>query len=79
MQSQTFHIGGDGGISIAAEATGNADALPVLLAHGGGQTRHAWKRVTADLANAGFRAIAIDMRGRFFEDIFAEYAARRTA
>ena len=36
MQSQTFHIGGDGGISIAAEATGNADALPVLLAHGGG-------------------------------------------
>ena len=33
MQSQTFHIGGNGGISIAAEATGNADALPVLLAH----------------------------------------------
>ena len=60
MQSQTFHIGGNGGISIAAEATGNADALPVLLAHGGGQTRHAWKRVTADLANAGFRPIAID-------------------
>ena len=74
MQSQTFHIGGDGGISIAAEATGNADALPVLLAHGGGQTRHAWKRVTADLANAGFRAIAIDMRGHGDSEWSAEGA-----
>ncbi len=74
MQSQTFHIGGDGGISIAAEATGNADALPVLLAHGGGQTRHAWKRVTADLANAGFRPIAIDMRGHGDSEWSAEGA-----
>ena len=74
MQSQTFHIGGDGGISIAAEATGNADALPVLLAHGGGQTRHTWKRVTADLANAGFRPIAIDMRGHGDSEWSAEGA-----
>ncbi len=74
MQSQTFHIGGNGGISIAAEATGNADALPVLLAHGGGQTRHAWKRVTADLANAGFRPIAIDMRGHGDSEWSAEGA-----
>lgn len=37
--------------------------MPVLLAHGGGQTRRAWKRVTNDLANAGFCAIAFDMRG----------------
>ncbi len=37
--------------------------MPVLLAHGGGQTRRAWKRVTAELADAGFRAIAFDMRG----------------
>ena len=74
MQSQTFHIGGDGGISIAAEATGNADALPVLLAHGGGQSRHAWKLVTADLANAGFRPIAIDMRGHGDSEWSAEGA-----
>ena len=61
MQSQTFHIEGDGGISIRRRPE-----MPMhyrSCSHGGGQTRHAWKRVTADLANAGFRAIAIDMRG----------------
>ncbi len=37
--------------------------MPVLLAHGGGQTKRAWKRVTAMLAAHGFRAIALDLRG----------------
>lgn len=37
--------------------------MPVLLAHGAGQTRRAWKRITRNLADAGFRAIAIDLRG----------------
>lgn len=42
---------------------GGRGAMPVLLAHGGGQTRRAWKRVMSDLADAGFRAIAVDVRG----------------
>lgn len=54
---------GAGGLKLAAEILGEEGAVPVLLAHGGGQTRRAWKRVTHDLAEAGFRAIAIDMRG----------------
>ena len=37
--------------------------MPVLLAHGGGQTKRAWKRVMAMLADHGFRAIALDLRG----------------
>lgn len=37
--------------------------MPVLLAHGGGQTKRAWKRVTAMLAAHRFRTIAIDLRG----------------
>ena len=41
---------GADGIDLAAEITGALDAMPVLLAHGGGQTRRAWKRVTGDLA-----------------------------
>lgn len=37
--------------------------MPVLLAHGGGQTKRAWKRVSVLLAAQGFRAIALDLRG----------------
>lgn len=54
---------GSGGLRVAASTCGPADGFPVLLAHGGGQTRRAWKRVTRDLAEAGYRAVAIDMRG----------------
>lgn len=50
--------GAAGGLSFAAEIKGEPGAMPVLLAHGGGQTRQAWKGVADDLANAGFRALA---------------------
>ena len=63
MTTATTSVMGSGGITLAAEIIGNPEAMPVLLAHGGGQTRRAWKRVTNDLANAGFCAIAFDMRG----------------
>jgi pimeloyl-ACP methyl ester carboxylesterase len=36
---------------------------PVLLLHGGGQTRHAWRSTAAALARAGRTAYAIDQRG----------------
>ena len=63
MEILTTKIHGAGGLSLAAEVIGGDNAMPVLLAHGGGQTRRAWKRVTGDLAEAGYRTIAIDMRG----------------
>lgn len=40
-----------------------ASGSPVLLLHGGGQTRRAWDRAAQDLARAGFTAITIDQRG----------------
>lgn len=49
------------GQTIAAETVG--EGPPVLLAHGGGQTRAAWSKVSRALAKAGYQAIAIDMRG----------------
>lgn len=36
---------------------------PVLLAHGGGQTRHSWGGTAATLAAKGHRVVSIDLRG----------------
>ena len=49
------------GNAIVADVSG--EGAPVLLAHGGGQTRAAWARTANALAKAGHQAIAIDMRG----------------
>ncbi|MBA4354473.1 MAG: alpha/beta hydrolase [Novosphingobium sp.] len=56
-------LSGHSGHAIAALFDGQENGMPVLLAHGGGQTKRAWKRVTAMLAANGFRTIAIDLRG----------------
>ncbi|WP_374397485.1 alpha/beta fold hydrolase [Sphingopyxis sp.] len=37
--------------------------MPIMLAHGGGQTKRAWRQVSATLAAHGFRPIALDLRG----------------
>ncbi|MDO6459509.1 alpha/beta hydrolase [Granulosicoccaceae sp. 1_MG-2023] len=42
---------------------GDTGKPPVLLAHGGGQTRHSWKGTAAQLAAAGYTAVIIDQRG----------------
>jgi pimeloyl-ACP methyl ester carboxylesterase len=50
-------------IELVAEAWGDPSHPPALLLHGGGQTRHAWKRTAATLARHGYYAIAADLRG----------------
>ena len=50
-------------LAIAADLAGPEGGPPVLLAHGGGQTKRAWRRATEQLNRAGFRTIAIDLRG----------------
>ncbi|HEX2653943.1 MAG TPA: alpha/beta fold hydrolase [Xanthobacteraceae bacterium] len=37
--------------------------MPVLLLHGGGQTRHAWRKTAERLGREGMTAYAIDQRG----------------
>lgn len=63
MSIHSVTLSGRSGHAIAALIEGPEKGMPVLLAHGGGQTKRAWKRVTAMLAAHGFRAIAIDLRG----------------
>jgi len=54
---------GHGGIRIAGDSWGPADGPLVLLQHGGGQTRHAWKGAGETLGTAGYHAVAFDARG----------------
>ncbi|MDB5966018.1 MAG: alpha/beta hydrolase fold protein [Polaromonas sp.] len=54
---------GHGGIRIAGDSWGNPDGPLVLLQHGGGQTRHAWKGAGETLGAAGYHAVAFDARG----------------
>lgn len=54
---------GYGGLMLAGDKWGNESAPLVLLLHGGGQTRHAWKETGECLAAAGYQAVAYDARG----------------
>ena len=51
------------GIRVAADVWGDEGDPVVILQHGGGQTRHAWKGTGETLARAGYRAYAVDARG----------------
>lgn len=54
---------GEGGVRIAGDSWGDPNGSLVLLQHGGGQTRHAWKGAGEQLGAAGYYAIAFDARG----------------
>ncbi|HEY2750978.1 alpha/beta hydrolase [Phenylobacterium sp.] len=52
-----------GDVQITADVAGPPDGAPVILLHGGGQTRGAWGRALAEGAQRGFRMISADLRG----------------
>jgi pimeloyl-ACP methyl ester carboxylesterase len=51
------------GVTLAGDSWGDPDGPLVLLQHGGGQTRHAWKGAGVTLGAAGYHAVAFDARG----------------
>jgi pimeloyl-ACP methyl ester carboxylesterase len=59
----TLDLPGHAGLRLRADAWGREGAPPVLLLHGGGQTRHAWGGTARVLAEDGWGAIAVDLRG----------------
>ena len=60
-ERRVFHT--RAGLALVADAYGDPGARPVVLAHGGGQTRHAWGGAAAALARRGWHALALDLRG----------------
>jgi non-heme chloroperoxidase len=63
---------GADGLRLVADAHGDPGAPPVLLLHGGGQTRHAWGGTAAALAARGWYALALDLRGHGESDRAAD-------
>lgn len=63
QQPRTVLFTGSNGVTLTADTYGDKDAPPVILLHGGGQTRHAWGGTAARLAAAGFHAVTLDLRG----------------
>ena len=51
------------GLRLAGETYGEEGDPPVILLHGGGQTRHAWRTSARTLADHGWQTHAIDLRG----------------
>ena len=60
---ETQRLTGSGGVTLGADVGGPASGQPVVLMHGGGQTRGAWKKAATTLADAGYRVVSLDLRG----------------
>jgi pimeloyl-ACP methyl ester carboxylesterase len=50
-------------VTLTADAYGDDGNPPVVLLHGGGQTRHSWSATAADLSTRGWYAVTVDLRG----------------
>jgi len=51
------------GVRLAADVGGNPVNPAVVLLHGGGQTRHSWRRAARELVAADYHVISLDLRG----------------
>jgi peroxiredoxin len=70
---------GLGGVRLAADRRGSSSAPPVLLLHGGGQTRYSWGGTAESLADAGWQAVTVDARGHGESDWAPDADYRLTA
>lgn len=58
-----FRVCGAGGVRIVAERFGDPAAPAVVFLHGGGQTRRSWGRAATAIAERGWQAVTVDLRG----------------
>jgi pimeloyl-ACP methyl ester carboxylesterase len=67
------------GHRLACSHGGPEQGRPVILLHGGGQTRHAWQNSVSALGEAGWHAISVDLRGHGDSDWPGEYRVQHFA
>jgi pimeloyl-ACP methyl ester carboxylesterase len=60
---EVVRLPGAGGLMLTADAYGDRGNPPVVLFHGGGQTRRSWHTTARTLGARGWRAISVDLRG----------------
>jgi peroxiredoxin len=58
-----IELRGADGLRLAADEVGDPTDPPVVLLHGGGQTRYAWGSTARVLADRGWHAYRVDLRG----------------
>jgi pimeloyl-ACP methyl ester carboxylesterase len=85
LEPATAIFTGAAGNRLVADVFGEEGA-PVLLLHGGGQTRHSWRATAEHIVEAGSVAYALDQRGHgdseWIDDgsyAFPDFAADATA
>lgn len=63
MDLRTAIFEGSDGIRLAGDIAGPPGGAPVILLHGGGQTRHSWSGTMLRLVEAGYHVVNLDLRG----------------
>ncbi|WP_063019751.1 alpha/beta fold hydrolase [Nocardia niwae] len=63
LEPSRLRLRGSGGLELAADQFGPVDGPLVVFLHGGGQTRHSWKKTGARLGASGMRVVTVDARG----------------
>jgi pimeloyl-ACP methyl ester carboxylesterase len=54
---------GSRGVTLVADVGGDPASPPILLLHGGGQTRHSWSGAMRNLVARGYFVVNLDARG----------------
>lgn len=67
-----FRVSGSDGLTIVADRLGDPTAPAVVFLHGGGQTRRSWGRAAAAVAERGWQAVTVDLRGHGESDWSAD-------
>ncbi|CAN5364885.1 alpha/beta fold hydrolase [soil metagenome] len=68
MTAEELRLQGADGVTIAADGYGDPASPSVVFLHGGGQSRSAWRGAARMVAEAGYYALSVDMRGHGASD-----------
>jgi pimeloyl-ACP methyl ester carboxylesterase len=79
IAAETFTTCGVGGTRIVADRLGDPNAPAVVFLHGGGQTRRSWGKAAAAVAERGWQAVTVDLRGHGESDWSEDADYRLTA